>query len=471
MIGLLLFASAVLSGWLFHFALPPRSLEALAFVAFVPLFVAALRCSAINAAGLGLVAGLTCGMAYVGWHHDITRLFWAYLPFLWIAVILAILCALSTRLKAMSPLIRVITLACVAVGIEYATTVLPLPINIAVAVYREWLLMPLASVTGIWGISWIVWLANLVIAEIVVANGLSIRVATSLAVLCAITTVSCIPWQDYVTARQLHDSVWAIAIQDFTGDETTSLAAPPVHSADRDAMTIGAAAQLQPNTTFVVWSEECLGAAFHVDNPRDETVKLVRKIGVPIVVGYNDDEHPKPHNCAAWLDPSGKVLGVHHKEHLYLGESETIKAGKGGEAFATPLGKVGLEVCFDTDYTNVTRDAVRQGAQIIGMPNYDPPTPRGTLHYLHAALIPFRAAENAVPIVRSDSNGLSEIIDRCGYIVRQGPLYGIGRGRTRLGEGHVLYALGGLVRMALCRRRRRLDPSRPTQANALASAT
>jgi predicted amidohydrolase len=152
-------------------------------------------------------------------------------------------------------------------------------------------------------------------------------------------------------------------------------------------------------------------------------VKLVRRIQVPLVVGYSDDARPKAHNCAAWLSPDCKLLGVHHKEHLYLGESETVQAGRGGHAFNTPIGKVGLEVCFDSNYTNVTRDCVRQGAVLIAMPNYDPPTPRGTLHYLHASLLPFRAAENCVPIVRCDSNGLSQVIDQWGHIVAQGPLY------------------------------------------------
>lgn len=57
------------------------------------------------------------------------------------------------------------------------------------------------------------------------------------------------------------------------------------------------------------------------------------------------------------------------------------------------------------------------------MPNYDPPTPRGVLHRLHGAMLPFRAVENAVPFVRADSNGLSQIVDAQGRIVAQSPLY------------------------------------------------
>ena len=57
------------------------------------------------------------------------------------------------------------------------------------------------------------------------------------------------------------------------------------------------------------------------------------------------------------------------------------------------------------------------------MPNYDPPTPHGVLHRLHGAMLPFRAAENAVPFVRADSNGLSQIVNANGQILAQSPLY------------------------------------------------
>ena len=104
---------------------------------------------------------------------------------------------------------------------------------------------------------------------------------------------------------------------------------------------------------------------------------------------------------------------------------------------ATPQGPVGLEICFDSCYTNTTRETVRQGAQLIAMPNYDPPTPRGVLHRLHGAMLPFRAVENRVPFVRADSNGLSQIVDPSGRIVGQSPLFApdVLVGTMQLGDG------------------------------------
>jgi apolipoprotein N-acyltransferase len=108
---------------------------------------------------------------------------------------------------------------------------------------------------------------------------------------------------------------------------------------------------------------------------------------------------------------------------------------------------------FDNCYTDVTRRLVRDGARLIAVPNYDPPTPRGILHYLHAAMLPFRAVENRVPIVRADANGCSQIVDATGRVVGQSPLYAPDAlvGDVALGDGaETLYTRVGDAFAYLC---------------------
>lgn len=428
-------AAALFGGIAIAQALAPYNHELLAFVAFAPLLAVSTRLKALLAVGLGLLTGFVGGVAYVGWHHDAMRLFWAYLPFLWVATILAALCLLASRLRSAPPVVWMLALASAAVTIEFATTLLPLPINIAVAEYRNYFLMPLAPVTGIWGVSFVVWLWNALIASALLGRtaGVAHLGLATLALGAAAHLLGYPVQAQDSTARYVN----LIAIQDFTGDETMTLAPAPRRPVDRDEMTANAASGTRGRPAVIVWSEECLGSGFHVDSPHDETVHLARRIDASLVVGYNDDQQPKQHNCAAWLSPDGNVLGVHHKEHLYLGESETIQPGHGGEAFDTPVGRVGLEVCFDSNYDQLTRDEVGKGATLIAIPNFDPPTPRGTLHYLHSSMLPFRAAENAVPIVKCDSNGLSQVINGWGGVDAQGPLYAPATVEhiVRLGDG------------------------------------
>jgi apolipoprotein N-acyltransferase len=189
---------------------------------------------------------------------------------------------------------------------------------------------------------------------------------------------------------------------------------------DHEELTERAAAS---GSRLIVLSEEDLGTGFWPERPDDETRAEARKMRLTIVAGYSDGDWPKPHNCAALILPDGHVGGVYRKIHLFLGEYQSVAAGTQARSFDSPLGRIGMEICFDTLYTVETRALARDGAQIIAVPNFDPPTPEGVLHELHTAVIPFRAVENRVAVVRADSNGCSQIVDPTGRVVAQAALW------------------------------------------------
>lgn len=209
-------------------------------------------------------------------------------------------------------------------------------------------------------------------------------------------------------------------VQDCTGDETADLAPAPAVDVNRDAMTRKAR---DAGARFVVWSEECLGNAFAPESRRDPTIALTKRLGIYLVAGFAGSERPKPYNSACLITPDGRVAGIHHKISLYAEERRLVRPGTVAQAFPTPLGPVGMEICFDTCNTSVTRRIAQSGARLIAVPTYDPPVVNGVIHNLHAALMPFRAVENAVPMVRDDSNGTSEVIDSYGRVLAIGPLY------------------------------------------------
>ncbi len=92
----------------------------------------------MEAVGLGMLAGAACGVAQAGWYHDTARLFWAYIPFLWLAFLFGFVAALAAAKvpAAWNPALRVLFVACVGVGGEWLTSFLPLPLNIALCQYR-----------------------------------------------------------------------------------------------------------------------------------------------------------------------------------------------------------------------------------------------------------------------------------------------------------------------------------------------
>ncbi|MCW3062490.1 MAG: lnt [Capsulimonas sp.] len=444
---------ALLSGGLFAAALPPYDWEWLAWFALAPLLVAAQGRRPLEAAGLGIIAGVTCGALHAGWNKDTTRLMWAYIPFLWLTMLFVATATMSAAARLRHAGMRwVLLVTCLGVSGEWLTTLLPIPIHLAVSQFRATTLIQIASVTGVWGVSFLLWLANAALADAILRRSVKTKpIAITLAAV-AVTLVFGV-WQ--LRSAKSGPSLRVAAIQDFSGGETGDLAPDPPANVenDRDKMTRKAAAQ---GAKLIVWSEECLGSGFNPDNSRDPTTALARETNAFLAIGYSDSHRPKAYNCAGLVSPEGKLLGAHHKVHLYLGESESVTVGGRSTSYASPLGRVGMEVCFDSCYTNITRQVAASGAQIIAMPNYDPPTPRGVLHDLHVAFLPFRAVENHVPFVRSDSNGRSQVVDAYGRLVGVSPLYspdilvrdvalGDGRGTpfTRWGDWLAYLCLAG----------------------------
>lgn len=425
------FLLALLTGLLFAFSLPPFDQEWLSWFTFAPLLLAASGRRPLEAVGLGMIAGAASGFAQAGWHHDTTRLFWAYIPFLWLAFLFGFVALAASRVPVVwNPIFRVLFLASVGISGEWLTSFLPLPLNIGLSQYQNLPLIQIAQWTGIWGVSFLLWWVNAALVEVSLRRKYGpLGIGVGLAAL----TLAYGCWS-LAHVPKSGDTLRVAAIQDLTSEEIGDLAAVKGET-DRVELTKQAAAR---GAKLIVWSEESLGGEFSPQNPKDETRQLAKHLNTALVVGYSDDTRPKPFNCAAYIDSNGDVLSpAHHKIHLYLSERETNQAGHGATTVETPQGKIGLEICFDSCYTNTTRETVRQGAQLIALPNYDPPTPRGVLHRLHGTMLPFRAVENGVPFVRSDSNGLSQIVDAEGRILGQSPIFtpDVLVGEVALGDG------------------------------------
>lgn len=428
---LLALICSILAGLAFAFSLPPYNQEYLGWIALAPLLRAACGKRPVAAAGLGLLAGATSAVTLARWHPDTTRLIWAYVPFLWVVLLFAVVAMTASILReSLAPGRWALGVAFAGMTLEWVTSWLPMPVHIALTQYRNVPLIQIASITGIWGVSLLVWLVNAAFADALLQRRIapaSLRWATGLAVCVWLTGLLAL------SRSERGPRIAVAAIQDFA-DPSRNAAQKPLGRPELTEAAIGGASPAR----LVVWSEECLRKSFHPANPDDPTRTLARTRRVVLVAGYMDDARPRPHNCSAVIDADGTVAGVFQKMHLYLSETLTNAPGAARPAVRTAVGSVGSEICFDSFYTGITRGLAASGARIIAMPNYDPPTPYGTLHYLHAAMLPFRAVENGVPFVRSDPNGLSQVIDSHGRVLAQGPLYksAIVSATVALGNGH-----------------------------------
>jgi len=116
--------------------------------------------------------------------------------------------------------------------------------------------------------------------------------------------------------------------------------------------------------------------------PSGETTKhlanLARTLGLFLVGGsipeLSDD---LLYNTSVVFNPLGKIIARHRKAHLFdvrvkngieFTESLVLSPGNTATLFETPWGKIGLEICYDIRFPELTRKMAKDGARLVIVP-------------------------------------------------------------------------------------------------------
>jgi N-carbamoylputrescine amidase len=92
--------------------------------------------------------------------------------------------------------------------------------------------------------------------------------------------------------------------------------------------------------------------------------------GVCVVGGLLEREADTLHNSAVLLGPG--VAGRYRKTHLWDREKLLYEPGRELPVFDTPLGRIGLLVCYDAWFPEAARTLALKGAQMICIPSNAP---------------------------------------------------------------------------------------------------
>ncbi len=186
----------------------------------------------------------------------------------------------------------------------------------------------------------------------------------------------------------------------------------PWHSVDKFAELSRQAAQ--QGAQIIVWPEMAIEGDPQVTNTA-EFRQLAAETNAYMALGYFVNVTDTIwRNETTLLAPDGQFLGVYGKDHplTFAGESSPTRGTY--PVYDTPLGRIGTIICYDLDFTDTARKVTRNGAQLILVPSHDWPE-IATKHYPHLV---FRAIENRVAMVKSDSSGNdSVVIDPYGRII------------------------------------------------------
>jgi N-carbamoylputrescine amidase len=83
-----------------------------------------------------------------------------------------------------------------------------------------------------------------------------------------------------------------------------------------------------------------------------------------VVLGFCEADGGVRYNSAAAVTGDG-VLGVHRKVHQPLGENLYYEAGEVFRAFDTPVGRLGMLICYDKAFPEAARALALDGAEIV----------------------------------------------------------------------------------------------------------
>ena len=289
-------------------------------------------------------------------------------------------------------------LAALAVVLE-SVLLLEIPATLALTQYRNSVLVWLASVGGIWLMSFLVWYSN-----ILIVRTKKVKWQAEYMLITFVCLTSAFPPK--LTVKIPEGPVITVGVAQIAdGLDKELLAAHQEASREK--------------VDFVVWPE--FSGMLFVRG--DDTSKLKEaSVGTsPLITSFRDLATPLPHNVAAMYS-DGKESARYEKRKLFASESKMHTAGT--KAVAVPLPQendsVGLNICFDSCYPNIIREsAALPNVKVVALPTIDPDSPHYFVAAVHAAYTPFRCAENGVAMARADGHFGSMIVSEQGQIVAE----------------------------------------------------
>ena len=341
-------------------------------------------------------------------------------------------------------------------------------------------LMQLASVTGLWGINFLIaWFSStfnwawehnfqwqavqggvllyaIVWSLVMLGGGLRLVLAPSKT---PTVRVAAIGWPEDILSM---GDVMGVLQPNPSGEEITRTRASFQRLHDwflestRGEARAGAKIVLWPEGNLMVFAAD--EAAF-LERARG----LAWEHGIYLLMGMGT-LHPNQQrfleNKAVLIDPAGEVAFSYTKSKPVPGW-EAMASIRGDGRLRTsesPYGRLAAAICYDMDFPELLRQAGKAGADLLLVPASD----WEAIKELHHEIAVFRAVENGVSMVRVTRWGLSGVVDALGrplahmdhfaadprVMVAQVPITGLRTIYAVIGDAFAWACLAGLVTLA-----------------------
>ncbi len=99
--------------------------------------------------------------------------------------------------------------------------------------------------------------------------------------------------------------------------------------------------------------------------------KLALEYNAYIIMGSMvERENGKYYNTSVVISPQGNILGKYRKIFLWHPEKDYIERGREIPVFKTKFGTIGVEICWDLAFPEITRELALKGADIVFCPSF-----------------------------------------------------------------------------------------------------
>ncbi len=162
---------------------------------------------------------------------------------------------------------------------------------------------------------------------------------------------------------------------------------------------------------LIVWPEYAL--PFDIRKNKKQWSQLTdfsKKMDVEMVVGTQTSSGDGDWYNTALAFHGDQEFGEHYKNHTVHFFDDGV-AGTEAIAVHTPRWSYGTPICFDSDYQDVIRRMVADGAEFLVVPTMDAIHWGAKQRYQHAELFRHRAAENGRWVIVAATSGVTQVID------------------------------------------------------------
>jgi apolipoprotein N-acyltransferase len=309
----------------------------------------------------------------------------------------------------------------------------------------------LASVTGVYGLSFLLALVSAATALVLVDRS---RQRWAIAAMVAMTVAGCAAWGSWRIANgSLAASGQSVRVAVVQGnvaqDDKWDPTLRDVIIGKYVEMTRQAVSQ---GASLIIWPETSLPVYFEEDLRGHVVRQLARQENVTLLIGSDQVERATPnsplestdnryYNAAFLVKPDGTTGAVYRKIQLVpFGEYVPLQRllffvgpivqavsnfTPGDRPVLLPIGErmISTAICYEVIYGSLIRRFVRDGSQLLTTITNDAWYGWSSAAYQHWDQAAMRAIENGRYLARSANTGVSGFVDPYGRVIEKSALF------------------------------------------------